>query len=81
MINTEHTSYLRAQQWWQTYGMFSVSSHEDFVPRLPFYVNRAMMRNETVFPEPYKFIPERFLGRMHEEAAMQVDSVFGFGRR
>jgi len=41
----------------------------------------AMMRNESVFPDPYKFIPERYLGRMNEEAAMQVDSIFGFGRR
>jgi hypothetical protein len=36
---------------------------------------------EWALPEPDKFIPERFLGRMNEEVAMQVDSVFGFSRR
>jgi len=41
----------------------------------------AMMRDETVYPDPYKFIPERYMGKMDENAAIQVDSIFGFGRR
>lgn len=42
---------------------------------------RAMMRNEEVYPEAYKFKPERFEGCLDGEAAQQVDAVFGFGRR
>jgi len=42
-----------------------------------------MTRNETVFPSPNTFDPERFFGpeKMASEACQQVDAVFGFGRR
>ena len=43
--------------------------------------HRAITRNEELYPEPEKFIPERFWGKMDSGAARQVDSVFGFGRR
>ena len=42
---------------------------------------RAITRNEELYPDPDKFNPERFVGRMDSEAAHQVDAVFGFGRR
>ena len=42
---------------------------------------RAITRNEELYPDPDKFNPERFIGRMDSEAAHQVDAVFGFGRR
>ena len=44
-------------------------------------IYRAIMRNEEVYPEPEKFAPERFWGKMESEAAHQVDAAFGFGRR
>jgi len=42
-----------------------------------------MTHNETVYPSPNTFDPERFFGpeRMASEACQQVDAVFGFGRR
>ena len=43
--------------------------------------SRAITRNEELYPEPEEFRPERFWGKMDSEAAHQVDSVFGFGRR
>lgn len=42
---------------------------------------RAITRDEELYPEPERFIPERFWGKMDSEAAHRVDSVFGFGRR
>ena len=42
---------------------------------------RAITRNEELYPEPERFDPERFIGRMDSEAARQVDAIFGFGRR
>lgn len=43
--------------------------------------SRAITRNEELYPEPERFNPERFRGKMNSEAALQVDSIFGFGRR
>ena len=43
--------------------------------------DRAITRNEEVYPEPEEFMPERFWGKMDSEAARQVSAVFGFGRR
>jgi hypothetical protein len=42
---------------------------------------RAITRNEELYPEPERFIPERYWGKMDSDAAHQVDAVFGFGRR
>jgi cytochrome P450 len=42
---------------------------------------RAITRNEELYPEPERFNPERFIGKMESEAANQVDAIFGFGRR
>lgn len=42
-----------------------------------------MLRDETVFPEPEKFNPSRFLinGAIDGELKEHVMSAFGFGRR
>jgi len=42
-----------------------------------------MTRNESMFPSPNTFDPERFFGpeKMESEASQQVEAVFGFGRR
>ena len=42
---------------------------------------RAITHNEELYPDPEKFDPERFIGKMDSEAARQVDAIFGFGRR
>ena len=42
---------------------------------------RAITRNEELYPEPERFMPERFWGKMDSETARHVDAVFGFGRR
>jgi len=34
-----------------------------------------------MYPEPHRFIPERFVDCIDGEAALHVDAVFGFGRR
>ncbi|KAI0316472.1 cytochrome P450 [Amylostereum chailletii] len=39
----------------------------------------AILHDETAFPDPYKFEPERYLGS--NAAATFPDAVFGFGRR
>ena len=43
--------------------------------------HRAITRNEELYPEPERFIPERYWGKMDSDVARQVDAVFGFGRR
>ena len=43
-----------------------------------------MSRNEEKYPDPEKFIPERFLdssGQLDLSAGDPEDFVFGFGRR
>jgi len=42
-----------------------------------------MTRNETMYPSPNTFNPERFFGpeKMASEASQQVEAVWGFGRR
>lgn len=67
-------------------GSFNPSPSILSVPRHHFMSiclrsHRAITRDEEVYPEPEQFVPERFWGKMDSEAAHQVDSVFGFGRR
>jgi cytochrome P450 len=42
-----------------------------------------MTRDETVYPSPNVFDPERFFSpeKMASEACQQVEAIFGFGRR
>ncbi|KAG8850866.1 hypothetical protein FRB91_008738 [Serendipita sp. 411] len=40
-------------------------------------IRRAMMHDETVYSDPERFIPERFLGEDRDSAL----ATFGFGRR
>ncbi|KAJ7092623.1 cytochrome P450 [Mycena epipterygia] len=42
----------------------------------------AILHNEAMFPEPHKFIPERFLQQEGKESPIRPETVaFGFGRR
>jgi cytochrome P450 len=43
--------------------------------------SRAMMHDETVFPEPLVFRPERHLGKVDSDLTNPINFVFGFGRR
>jgi cytochrome P450 len=40
-------------------------------------VNRAMLHDESVYPEPSRFMPERYL----DPNLKPPEAVFGFGRR
>ena len=42
-----------------------------------------MLHDESDYPEPYEFIPERFLkdGKLDNSVRDPVDIAFGFGRR
>lgn len=45
---------------------------------------RAMSREESRYPEPENFKPERFLtadGQLNPDASDPYEFVFGFGRR
>ena len=44
---------------------------------------RAMSRDEAVYPNPDRFLPERFLkdGNIDPNVRDPADFVFGFGRR
>ncbi|RDB18406.1 hypothetical protein Hypma_000372 [Hypsizygus marmoreus] len=43
----------------------------------------AMLHNETVYPDPFEFKPERFIkdGKLNPEAKDPAHAAFGFGRR
>lgn len=43
-----------------------------------------MLHDERVFPDPHRFYPERFEGKVDPEQAKLLDPstyIFGFGRR
>jgi len=44
---------------------------------------RGLLHNETAYPEPHEFKPERFLlsGALNPEVMDPTELVFGFGRR
>src|ERR1700733_11056746 len=44
---------------------------------------RAMLHDETVYPEPFEFKPERFMkdGQLDPSVRDPDHAVFGFGRR
>ena len=45
---------------------------------------RAMLHDETTYPEPFKFKPERFMttdGQLNRDMKDPFHMVFGFGRR
>lgn len=50
---------------------------------VPINANRGMTRNDSFYPEPEMFRPERFeqMDRYTAEARDPRNMVFGFGRR
>jgi len=46
------------------------------------FILRAMLHNETVYPDPFEFDPDRFMkdGQLNP-AVRDPDAAFGFGRR
>ena len=42
---------------------------------------RAILHDESVYPDPYVFKPERFLGPDNTATTNFPDAAFGFGRR
>ena len=44
---------------------------------------RAMLHDETIYPEPFEFKPERFIkdGQLNPAVRDPDHAVFGFGRR
>jgi len=47
------------------------------------WVRRAVCYDETVYPEPHKYDPERFLkdGKLDRSVKDPEDRIFGTGRR
>lgn len=57
-----------------------------FIPKGTWVVANlwAMVRNERLYPDPFRFDPERYLGKPYEETGYNRNPrsiVFGFGRR
>ena len=46
---------------------------------LPFIAHRAILHDESTYPDPFVFRPERFLGETSQPDPQDV--CFGFGRR
>lgn len=45
------------------------------------FTNRGMLHDETIYPDPDVFKPERWLGKPRDPNTHVLDVVFGFGRR
>ena len=74
------TSSPKTQSFSETHGRYSVPvDNSDYAD---VGVGRAILHDDRLFPDPFTFKPERFIGpNVDPRVPTAVDYAFGFGRR